>query len=102
MSKLEKLEQDVKDIQAVYDASEVLYANTEAAIDAVHDDAWDAALLLEDGDAYDMALDAAQAAVYDASDVAYAQYEAAYAQYDAAIEVATKALNEYLEGQANE
>ena len=88
MNKLEKLEQDVKDAQAVYAASEVVYANSQEAVAVAYEEAWDV----------DVYVDEAYDAAFAASDIAECAYDAA----ETAFELAKKALTEYLEGQAND
>ena len=88
MNKLEKLEQGVKDAQAVYTASGVVYANSREAVAVAKEEAWDVAVYVDE--AYDSA--------YDASKVDKTAYDDA----ETAFKLAKKKLNDYLEGQAND
>ena len=87
MNKLEKLQQDVKDAQADYAASEVVYANTQEAVAVAYEEACDDAFY---GDNYGSAFAASLTAGH------------AAAVAEVAFKLATKALSDYLEGQANE
>ena len=87
MNKLEKLEQDVKDAQAVYAASEVVYDDAWDAVAVAYEEACDDAFY---GDNYGSAFAASLTAGY------------AAAVAEVAFKLAKKKLNYYLEGQANE